>query len=81
MDATAPSADLTQTYQSLRQPLLAYLRRLVGDAQSARARVGANVVFWSWLFHEAILRICGEVTLPALRAGRVTSPTIFRGDR
>lgn len=35
MDATAPSADLTQTYQSLRQPLLAYLRRLVGDAQSA----------------------------------------------
>ena len=34
-DATAPSADLTQTYQSLRQPLLAYLRRLVGDVQSA----------------------------------------------
>ncbi len=53
----------------------------VGDAQFARARVGANVVFWSWLFHEAILRIFGEVTLPARSAGRVTSPIIFRGDR
>ena len=30
-----PRVDLTQTYQALRRPLLAYLRRLVGDAQSA----------------------------------------------
>jgi RNA polymerase sigma-70 factor (ECF subfamily) len=29
------SVELTQAYQSLRGPLLAYLRRLVGDAQSA----------------------------------------------
>lgn len=35
MSPAESSVELTQTYQSLRQPLLAYLRRLVGDTQSA----------------------------------------------
>lgn len=35
MSPADSSADLTQAYQSLRRPLLAYLRRLVGDPQAA----------------------------------------------
>ena len=35
MSPAESSVDLTQTYQALRRPLLAYLRRLVGDTQSA----------------------------------------------
>jgi RNA polymerase sigma-70 factor (ECF subfamily) len=35
MSPAESSAELTQTYQSLRGPLLGYLRRLVGDAQAA----------------------------------------------
>jgi hypothetical protein len=35
MSPAESSVELTQTYQSLRRPLLAYLRRLVGDTQSA----------------------------------------------
>lgn len=35
MSTAESSADLAQAYQSLRRPLLAYLRRLVGDTQSA----------------------------------------------
>jgi RNA polymerase sigma-70 factor (ECF subfamily) len=35
MSPTESSVELTQAYQSLRRPLLAYLRRLVGDTQSA----------------------------------------------
>ena len=35
MSPTESSVDLTEAYRSLRRPLLAYLRRLVGDTPSA----------------------------------------------
>jgi DNA-directed RNA polymerase specialized sigma24 family protein len=35
MSPAESSVELTRTYQSLRGPLLGYLRRLVGDTQSA----------------------------------------------
>ena len=56
---TAPApADLTETYQSLRQPLLAYLRRLLGDAQAAED-----------VLQDVILK-----TIAVLHDGSVTPP-------